>query len=170
METNAFAPEPQPKRHPSIISGLGGWLVLVQIGLYGTLLLQVVQLFRYTVPALLPEMWGAVTSPQSELYDPLWAPTLLFELAVNVSLPLFCLYTLVCMYRKLARVPRLMIVFYSANALFAIVDYALLNLNPMARELVDDNSVKDIVRSIFACAIWIPYFVRSIRVKNTFVN
>lgn len=46
----------------------------------------------------------------------------------------------------------------------------MLSQIPMARELADGSSIRDIARSAIACAIWIPYFIKSERVQNTFVR
>ncbi|WP_084410858.1 DUF2569 family protein [Paenibacillus glacialis] len=69
-------------------SGLGGWLALVQIGLYYSL----IQLFRDTMPVFAPETWNVLTSKESELYHPLWGPLLTFELVYNIVF-----YCLLCL-------------------------------------------------------------------------
>lgn len=63
-----------------------------------------------------------------------------------------------------------MIIFYSLSLTVGIVDSLLLSQIPMARELADGSSIRDIARSAIACAIWIPYFIKSERVQNTFVR
>ncbi|WP_409347219.1 DUF2569 family protein [Paenibacillus sp. MBLB4367] len=66
--------------------------------------------------------------------------------------------------------PKLMIIFYSASLAIGLIDFLLMSLIPMASELQDGSSIKDIVRSAITCFIWIPYFRKSVRVANTFVK
>ncbi|WP_260865857.1 DUF2569 domain-containing protein [Paenibacillus xylanexedens] len=40
----------------------------------------------------------------------------------------------------------------------------------MARELEDGSGLTGIVRLVITCAIWIPYFIKSERVRNTFIR
>ena len=67
------------------ISGLGGWLILVGIGV-------VVSPFRIGamtvlifVPVFTDGTWEILTTPGSELYHALWAPLLIFELLGNLG-------------------------------------------------------------------------------------
>lgn len=151
-------------------SGLGGWLVLVQIGLYFSLISFLVQLFQYSLPAVAPETWNMITSKNSEFYHPLWRPLLIFEITYNILFLLFIVYILVNFYRKKSIVPRLMIIIYSVTVLIGIIDTVILNQIPMAAELEDGSSYREIFKSLVTCAIWIPYFLKSYRVKNTFVR
>ncbi|MDR6726986.1 ABC-type multidrug transport system permease subunit [Paenibacillus amylolyticus] len=155
---------------PLGISGLGGWLVLVQIGLYLTMIMVLVQLFQYSLTALNPGTWEILTSDQSSFYHPWWGAIIIFEVTYNVLFFIFSIVTLVMFYRKKSVFPRLMIIFYSMSLAVSIIDYLLLLQIPIARELEDGSGLTGIVRLVITCAIWIPYFIKSERVRNTFIR
>ena len=155
---------------PLGVSGLGGWLILIQIGLWFTLVMLLAQISQSVLPILNTETWEILTSKDSGYYHPLWGPMIIFEAIYNILFLLFTVYVIVAFYRKKAILPRLMIIFYSLSLTVGIVDSLLLSQIPMARELADGSSIRDIARSAIACAIWIPYFIKSERVQNTFVR
>jgi len=171
-EPNQQQREKQPPLQLLGVSGLGGWLVLVQIGIYLSILLNILTLKRDTIPAFAPDIWDALTSKDSIVYDRLWAPLLIFELVTSILftlLSVFCLYNL---YKKKAIFPKLMIVVYSAGLAIAILEYVLLKQIPIVNEydLLGQDAPQAIIRTAVSCGIWIPYFLRSERVQNTFVN
>jgi hypothetical protein len=149
--------------------GIGGWLVLVQILLFLTIFTWTFSVIRFFL-ASGGEVWDRLTSPDSNVYDPLWKPTLIFELAGNAVFILFAAFLVVWMYRKKASFPRWIILFYAANTLFHIVDYVLLTNIPLLAEFGEDPDVQSIGRSLVLLLVWIPYFIRSRRVRNTFIN
>ncbi|MGE6575358.1 DUF2569 domain-containing protein [Paenibacillus xylanexedens] len=155
---------------PLGVSGLGGWLILIQIGLFLTIILLAVQLMQNTLPALTSEMWDIFVSKNSEYYHVLWGPLIIFEAIYNVVFLLFTIYIVVTFYRKKAILPRLMIIYYSVSLVLYTVDYILVLQIPMMRELEDGGGIQEIVKSVITCAIWIPYFIKSERVYNTFVR
>ncbi|RXZ81947.1 DUF2569 domain-containing protein [Paenibacillaceae bacterium] len=152
------------------VSGLGGWLILIQIGLYLSITMLIIQIIGNDLEALTGETWQLLTSKDSLYYDLLWKPYLLFGSVYNIMNFIFILYILIQFYRKKSMVPRLMIIFYSLSMLIGIVDYVFIQQIAIAKELEDGGSLKDIVRSVLACLIWIPYFLKSERVMNTFIK
>ncbi|WP_020615471.1 DUF2569 domain-containing protein [Paenibacillus daejeonensis] len=164
--------EKQKKFNRSLtIEGLGGWLILVQIGLYLTLLLIGYYSATGTIPILLDsEFWTVLTSPDLEFYHPAVGPIIIFEAAYNFLLFGFIIYILICFYQKKWIVPRLMIIFYSLSFLLAVADAFLVFNIPFLRELDEGETMRDLGRSAMTCAIWIPYFRKSVRVQNTFVR
>ncbi|WP_369417976.1 DUF2569 domain-containing protein [Cohnella mopanensis] len=171
MENSSVEKNSETQKYlPLGISGLGGWLVLVQIGLYATLLLLFVQFFNTTIPAFSPDIWGVLTDKQSAVYDPLWAPALVYEALYNVLMFAFCIYCLINLYSKKTIFPRLMIIGYSSGLIFGIIDYVLITQIPLANELEDGSLMRSILRAALSCAIWIPYLLKSERVHNTFVR
>lgn len=93
-------PSSPPNYPPLRPSGLGGWLVLVQIGLIATLIQVSYQLLNYNIPSFSQEYWGILASPQGEMYHPLWAPVIIFEAAANGVLLLLTVFTLILFYQK----------------------------------------------------------------------
>lgn len=117
------------------------------------------------------ETWSTLTSPGSDAYHPLWAPLLIFELNVNISLITLETITAVYFMKGKRILPRLMIVWLSALLVTTVADQYFSNLVPfIAQQPTDPSDVKALARSIVGCVVWIPYFLRSKRVKATFVN
>lgn len=150
------------------ISGLGGWLILVQFGLIMSLIALLVQTPSYYFDVI--DDWIVLTSKASELYHPLWGITVVFELLYNTLLIGLLIYTLVMFYRKKSIVPRLMIILYSTHFISCIIDFVLIHLNPIASQMDDGLLIMDVFRAAITFAIWVPYFLKSKRVKNTFVR
>ena len=152
--------------------GLGGWLILVAVGLVVSLVLNATGLWRDLLPLFTEETWSVLTSPSSDVYHPLWAPLLIFEalgtiaiiaIAIAIAGPLQ-------FFRRARRFPKLMVVFYVANLVFVAVDYVLVELITDGPAVDDPVSLRQVVRSVTARAIWVPYMYRSRRVANTFVE
>lgn len=155
---------------PIGVSGLGGWLILTQIGLFLSLILLAAHLNETRLLVLNTETWTLLTSVESDFYHPLWGPVIIYECVYNLFFLVFSVYTIIAFYKKRAILPRLMIILYIVSLAAGIVDYLLLYQIPMAREVEDGSSVRGIASSALACAIWIPYFMKSKRVRNTFVR
>jgi len=145
-------------------------LILIQIGLYITIIGLVIQIIEFNLYSLTDETWQLLTSEGSSLYDPLWKPIIIFEAIYNILFFIFSIYILVQFYRKKSIVPRLMIIFYSISLFIGIFDYILLQQIEIAKQLEDGSSIRDIIKSAITCLIWIPYFIKSERVMNTFIR
>ncbi|MFC3798437.1 DUF2569 domain-containing protein [Cohnella sp. GCM10012308] len=152
------------------VSGLGGWLILIQIGLYVTLIQLVIQINQYTIPSFESETWNALTSKGADLYHVLWKPAILFEAVFNLGMFVMTIFCLAFMYMRKRIFPKLMIVYYSVSLLGGIADYALVQTISSDVGLDLDNSLRDTFRAVVTCSIWIPYFLRSERVANTFLR
>jgi hypothetical protein len=150
--------------------GIGGWLILPLLGLIFTPIKVGVEMHRDFSPMLEPGIWEALTTPGGEAYHALWAPIIIFELATNVALIVFTLVLLVLFLRTSRRVPKLMIVLMLAQIAIQGVDLVLVGFIPALASDPDAHSKRDLVRALVAAAIWIPYFLTSKRVRNTFVK
>lgn len=174
MDSNPMQGSPAPEGQPTTgykrLEGLGGWLILVQVSIYLSLISVAIMLFNNVIPAFKPEFWNVLTDPSSPAYDPLWKPMLIFEAVGNSVLLLFLIVMLPLLYGKKRAFPKTMITLMIVSLLLAAVDYAMANQIKFIAEMEGVNTPTEIVRSIIYCCIWIPYFLRSERVRNTFVK
>ncbi|PZD93060.1 hypothetical protein DNH61_25090 [Paenibacillus sambharensis] len=173
METNSLDKQ-EKKQHipePAGALGFGGWLILPQIGF----VISVVSLFLFFVKEL-PDVldssiWGVLGSKDSSLYDPLFAPMVITEVVWNLVLVIGTLVTIVLFYRRKRIVPKLMITLYLASLVGMIVSYVFVQQIPVLKEAMADGSqIREIGRYVVTCVIWVPYFLLSQRVENTFIK
>lgn len=152
------------------IEGIGGWLILVAIGLMIAPVRIGYGLVSDVLPAFTGGAWEKLTTAGSPAYHPLWAPLLITETAGNIFFIIFPLAILFFFFRKKRHTPLLMIIFLLSNLVFMVVDYLMAMRIPIVAAMPEESTPTEIIRLAIACAIWVPYFLRSKRVKNTFVK
>jgi hypothetical protein len=151
--------------------GIGGWLLLPALGLIATPLVLAFGIYKDLLPALRPDVWNAVTDPHSTTYNSLLGPLIVYEVLVSLTLFAFTLWLLWNFFTKSRRAPKLFVIWLAASAGTRILDHLLSSqILAVAEKPFDPADVRDLVHSIVAAAIWIPYFLRSERVKNTFIE
>lgn len=156
--------------------GIGGWLILPVIGLVVSIGVSAHYLVTQLLPLFEPDTWSTLNHPDSPVYHPLWSTWVVGEAVFHVGLIGFCAALLYMMFTRRRRLPGMMMGFYAAVLAFAVGDCVVgntvLSALPEAQQdpAVYQEMINAIVRSMVAAAIWIPYFRRSVRVKNTFVN
>ncbi|WP_145320299.1 DUF2569 domain-containing protein [Paenibacillus xylanexedens] len=154
------------------ISGLGGWLILIQMGLFISLVLLIADLSQ-VAEIMDPARWEGVRGVDPELYAEGIRPLLWFGVISSVMLLMLVIVNLVLLYKKKRQFPRMMIMLYIANVLIGIVTWILIARIEVPREqhVLDPTSAFNLtIRSLLTCCIFIPYFLKSVRVKNTFVK
>jgi len=148
---------------------IGGWLILVVIGLILAPIRLLVVLFKDLLPALSADTWSRLTTPGTEAYHPLWAPLLLFEIIGNCLFIVSPIIIAIFFFQKRRFVPRLIIVLLLTNLVFVAIDYFAADLIPFVAAQEDMGSLVELIRVLIACTIWVPYFLVSKRAKGTFV-
>jgi hypothetical protein len=152
------------------LKGVGGWLILVTIGLVVTPIRILVVLLGTYAPIFSGGAWSLLTTPGTEAYNPLWKPILLFELFGNAIFFLWSITLLFLLFGHKRIFPKLMIAFYLGSLLFVGIDFLLASAIPAVASKEDASSVGELIRAIFVCVIWVPYFLQSKRVKQTFTE
>ncbi|MBY0202478.1 DUF2569 domain-containing protein [Paenibacillus cucumis (ex Kampfer et al. 2016)] len=154
------------------ISGLGGWLILIQISLWISFAFLLSDITSVTV-IMNPERWVGSRGVSPQFYAEVIRPLLWFGFISSVILFILIVVNLVLLYRRKRWFPRMMIVQYIANVLIGVVTWILIARNEIGREehILDATSAFNlIIRSLLTCCIFIPYFLKSVRVKNTFIK
>lgn len=140
---------------------LGGWLILPVIGLFLTPFLLLYQLF--TTGYFEETIWQAFELGSYENHKELNV-FMGFELFSTIAFLIFSIPLIVLFLQKRTSFPKLIIYFYGVK--LGILTLSSLVLNKYG--VPDPTAIRDIVQAMISAAIWIPYFIKSTRVKNTF--
>lgn len=164
--------ETEPEWNEKLYSpkGIEGWLIVVLIGMCISMFLAARQLFSQAIPGLFSdsrvvrfEGWSG-----TYFYDSEWTAILINDVVFNGALLIYVAYVFFEMIRMKSIVPRLMIILYSANLLSAIIRTCLILTTVEALDEEIKASFWAVATAFGICLIWIPYFMMSSRVENTF--
>jgi hypothetical protein len=146
--------------------GIGGWLILPLLGLVATPLIQIFNLLGSGDTLMVAESLGGAR--QALIIAELIGNVLIF-----LILPLVCL---VLLSQKKRTFPRVYVTYAVVSAIFFFLDlflgyvmFAEVYQSGQA-EFFDRDTIRGIVGAVAGLAIWTPYMLNSVRVKNTFVN
>lgn len=156
----------EPNAQPS---GLGGWLILPALGLFVSPI-RVSFTLAGTLSVYAPESWHSLTDPSGAAYNSLWAPVLIYELLVNLTLPILAILLLVLFFQRRRTFPVMFILFIAFAAITATIDHYLAHLISATAAHDGGNIDRTLAQNYAACLIWIPYMLVSKRVKATFVR
>lgn len=146
--------------------GLGGWLILPIIGLVVSVIMTASNLWigLRDFGAL-----GWSTAYQAMPGVTVFSGLSLFLGAVGIGFAVYCLNLI---FNKDWRAPKFVIWFLLFMAVVGTFEAGVLYY--FSAQLNDpsliENEPRDTIRAWVGCAIWIPYFLKSKRVKNTFIE
>ncbi len=158
--------DPRPPQSPKI----RGWLLLAALGV-ALLPLRLAEFIAADLlPAFSKDVWSLLTTPGTEAYHPLNAPILLFELVGNLILLVASLVLAFLFFQKRRVVPILAVSVLVFAFVFYVGDYFAARQLPAVASQDDTESRLDLAGALLVCAIAVPYFLVSRRVKETFVR
>jgi hypothetical protein len=161
---------PPPLPEMPKLQGLGGWLILVGIGLCIAPVVRVVHLGQNWEGFFSIDVWQSVAVPKGEQYHSLYAPLLIFEVLGNVALLGLSVLTLCLFFAKRTLFPKAFIALMVANAIFLCVDELVGNRIPWVAAQPDASSRRELFRATTQAVIWSAYMLKSKRVRATFVR
>jgi len=146
---------------------IGGWLVIMAIGVF----ISPLNIFNGLIKASIfsNNMWLQLDKSTNATHNVSILQLLLVtELASEIGMLIFSLLLVSLFYKKRDTFPKAMIVFLAFNFTFNLIDNLACNYI-FEKKSWETDGVKQLVQSFIAAAIWIPYLIRSERVKETFV-
>ena len=152
------------------LEGIGGWLLLVAVGIIFSPLRIIFQLFPLYSDIFTDGYWEILTTPGTDAYHVMWAPILLVEMGTNLVLIFVWLFIIFLFFSKKRAFPKWYIGIVLFTLLFLVFDAFAIKLVLPNEPTFDSETVKEISRTLISCVIWIPYMLISKRVKATFVK
>ncbi|WP_187263416.1 DUF3857 domain-containing protein [Pontibacter beigongshangensis] len=144
---------------------IGGWLVLIMIGLFVSPLRTLLVLV--TENYFNQQLWHSFLSPDSAAYAPATAILLALEIVLHIVFFVYAILLISLFLQRRTSVPRLIAIFYFSSFAVRVAQYAAMDALNLPSETV--SGMSDIMGSLITAAIWVPYFYKSQRVKDTFV-
>jgi hypothetical protein len=145
-------------------------LVLVAIGLVLRPFVTLNAIVTNFGAAFQSDAWSALTTPGGVSFHPLWAPLIVSELLWNVFNLFFSVLLIFLFFRHRRSFPWLMIGMLVLPVLVQIADASVLPYLPTISELEARSRKLLAARTVVQGLIWIPYLVRSRRVRATFIR
>jgi hypothetical protein len=146
-------------------AGIGGWLLLVAfVQLLATFVLPVRLAYQYFDPEYLEVFREFPLAGYGEL-------------VLNIAAVLFALVTTILLFRKSRHFPRFFILEFIASIVVPLLQTAWVAFafssqlgRPISEFLeLEPQDIRQFVLALISAAIWIPYTLRSKRVRNTFI-
>ncbi len=159
------------------LAGIGGWLLLPIIIVIWSVVDGVITLFDEdaSIVFLGPRIWHSFVTPNTILYQSTWVPVVFLGMLIQLVGLFLLLIALPLIFKKKKIVPGVMIAIFTLGLCHVAVDgattfFLLPHISSNLAEQAAPGYFKELVTGIMNAAIWIPYFMKSRRVKNTFVN
>lgn len=143
----------------------GGWLIIPIIGIYITPISIIIQIFRVGFFSRL--VWDNFMAQSDSIGTFLMGSFFYFELIFNLSLIIFSVFLIILQIKRRASFPTFYIWFRLVSIIGLLFDTAL-SIKVLNVKTTDDFST--VIREFVGVAIWVPYFLMSTRVKDTFVT
>ena len=152
--------------------GLDGWLMLVCFGLIVTPIWILVE-SRDTPSIFTDGSWAALTTPGAEAYIPHYKSIMIFEVCSQLARLLFSVILLILFSREHYLFPRTYIAFRVFDLSSHLLGSWLVTLvfeGYADVSVLNPHTVQQLLLTGIPSAIWIPYMLKSRRVKVTFVR
>ena len=165
------AEENNEKEDISQYKGLGGWLILVIIGLFSMVAMEVyyffesIALFKDDTIRAFIDYSGAL----GNLFK--------IEMVVGILFLIFAIYLILLFFQKSKKFPKYYIILLVASVIWPILEYIIWFSLPVDsnefRQIINETlseEVPEIGRGIITMFVWGLYMIKSKRVKATFIE
>lgn len=150
--------------------GLGGWLILVGIGVVTSPIRIFASVFPVYSTLFTDGTWQAMTVVGSEFYNPYFAALIAGEIVANLILLAASIVLIYLFFNKHYLFPRVYIYVLIGSALFVFLDAWLVSRIFPGAPMFDATTAAPFLGALFGALIWVPYMLVSERVRLTFVE
>ncbi|MDQ7051012.1 MAG: DUF2569 domain-containing protein [Enterobacterales bacterium] len=152
------------------LKGLGGWLILVGIGVVISPIRLLIEFIPLYTEIFTEGHYELLTTPGTEVYDVLWAPFIIGELVFNAAMVIATIYLIYLYFSKHYLFPKVYIGIILASLIFIPFDAWVGSFVIEGEPMFTPDIIKELVRSAISALVWIPYMLSSVRVDQTFVE
>lgn len=147
---------------------IGGWLALIGVGLVLTPIIVGYQFFG-TGEYFNAATWQVLFSSEETFAAGI---LMMFEFIYNSAYLIFTILIIVLFFQRRTIAPRMIIWFFAVTLVFSCLDTLLTFrlVGDAFSEAEIQESYLELVKQAIRSAIWIPYFILSARVKETFTR
>jgi len=148
-----------------------GWLILPAIGFFTGPFYMAFDLISDTT-YFNHNTWVSVLQETDYASFSGFGVVLVYELIGNTFFLVFSLLILVQFLRKRSSLPRLVVIYLSSTFIFIGLDFIGANFLIDTHLLPDiqPEEIRNMASALFSVLIWVPYFLKSSRVRQTFIN
>ncbi|MDF7806982.1 DUF2569 domain-containing protein [Pontiellaceae bacterium B12219] len=152
------------------LRGIKGWLILIAIGVVISPLRIIGGFVLTFAPIFTQGTWKVLVTPGTEAYNPMWVPLLAFEITYNLAMSIAAVFLVILFFRQHRFFPRLYIVMMALPLLVLPLDSWLITFIMPENPVFDESTVQELAKGAIGAVIWIPYMLKSKRVKATFIR
>ena len=164
-----FTTPPPLEPGPQLV-GLRGWLVLVGFGVIIRPFMLLVQTYPVMKPSFNQDVWELMTIPGTASYQSALGPIIIFETVCNLMMLVSSLLMVLLYFRRKRIFPAVAVAYFTFAAIFSGLDaWSAGHLIATAKADVSKQTAATF-QMVAMAAIWIPYMLRSHRVKATFTR
>ncbi len=149
--------------------GLGGWLILLGIWIVFAMWVEWVGYLRISIPMFSYPITELFSS-SSNYYDPFFGVLVVSRLIITTLQLLVSIYLIYLYFAKKQLFPKILMVVLVANPVLHLYRGWSKSVSHPEEAVFSLTIVLSICTGLIICAIWIPYLIRSKRVKATFIN
>lgn len=150
--------------------GIGGALVLVAIGLCLSGLQNLTYFLGSSAPIAKGSAWAFLTDPNSDAYHPHWKPFLIYQAIISLLFLVTNVALLILFFQRKRVFRKLIVLLIPVIFLLSFTSHVWPGFIPSVAESSEyAKQGHALIVKFIALHIWIPYFLVSKRVKETFV-
>lgn len=150
------------------VHGIWGWMLLIALGVYLLPFRMLIEIVG-THNSFMDGTWFYLTNPTSPKYASGYAAVAIFESIMNLLFFAMSLYLVWAMIKGKQTFPKLYILITLLNLIYHPLSAITASSVFPDYNFFDRDYNVQLVAMVATAGIWIPYMLKSVRVKNTFI-